>query len=276
MKTESKIKSIVGIFKIALFVLSIQSPYLCSQIVSDDFSDGSATRTGATDLNWYQFSSTTTGTVIGADSGGLGSGNVMRLQGSQPGAIGVLPSAYTLNDGASYTLSFDLRYISSVTPFLRFGLYNDAGTSVTGNNPNTVDDFGSLFYFSGNNFTVIREAAATGGVGGGLGLTVLGSAATNTNIGTTPHNLSLTASRTGSSISYVFSRDGVTTAAVVDSAPLTYNYNYLFLWSSVSGSDIAIDNVTFNAIPEPQMGMFLGLALLVGVVLKIFKKYRFS
>lgn len=199
----------------------------------------------------------------------------LTISGSQPGVVGKF-SDVTLLSGQSLKLSFLFRMGTSVvTPNLRFGLYNDGGTSVAGDYPiQTINsDYGSLMTTGNSNFSLSREAVATDNIGGGLGLTSVGSTSPfSGGLGTTSHSVTVDIARSGSNLQFVMTRDGVTTIALTDSSPLTYTFNQILFFSTPSSpSDLILDNVSLQLIPEPQ-SLGFGFGVLFAMVVFYMRK----
>ena len=244
-------------------------------VLSDGLTDGARTNNGADPLDtaWFTATVTTPLTVVD-DSAGIGNGNALSF--ANGGAafkviVGALPTAVTLANGESISLSFTFRWTGTTNlntdARLRFGLFNDNGTPVAGDNGATADDFG---YFAATNpgldnaaktsmseeIAVVSDSILTG-----AGQTPFGVAGQSFNFGTTTGTALFTISRTGTTLNFSASINGGAAATGTDTTAQTFTFNEIG-FSNGGGSapsTLLLDNIVVEYVPEPSS---LALALL--------------
>lgn len=190
--------------------------------------------------------------------------------------------------GSSLTFSFDLRIVDNAggQNGLRFGLYNQNGTSVTGDaSTESNNDFG---YRSGIPFgstiasdissSILKEDGSnslvlTGNDGTNLGSSGTGSRITDANVYRV--NFSITRTATGVDLLYeTYSGSEfdtlITSISDSDNSDAYTSFNEFAIGSSV-GTDVApfqyvLDNLTVSSIPEPKSSALLLGAIALGSV----------
>lgn len=245
-------------------------------VISDDFSDNSRTKTGASDLTWYLRN---TGNTFSAESGTL----VFNTSSSLDGYVGLFNSI-TLGEGD--TLKFTLNYSYGSAPtggasLLRFGVFNSGGTTSTQSADGTQagirnNDFGYSTYIDPNPSSLatavtLKKENAGNDVLVGTVSTFSGQG-TGINSGTSTHSLQFTLSRSSLGVTITSQLDSETAASSLDSgalsgAPFT-TFDYLaFNFSDLSGS-FTIDNVTaeLTAVPEPSSFVLLGGGFMIAMM----------
>lgn len=205
-----------------------------------------------TNADWFfsNGSSAGTGYTLIADNTTPLNGSVMRNPvgtAANSSAYGRLPGgAVTLDKVGDYVqLEFDTRGVGTSGKYTGFGLYNDNGTAIVGNefgvaSSQLTDDGG--YYFS-------KYTGAISGVmcrrplGGGsvVSLGTLGGSFT-TETDSAPHHMQLCLKRlTGSQMEVDVTYDGVT-ESIVDSSPATFSFNEIYF--QASQMDYRWDNVS--------------------------------
>lgn len=228
-------------------------------LVDDGFTDGGRTNgTDPLDIAWYTIGAA--GSAVGVVSDTvLGSGSALRLTATSysQGLVGKLPSAVTLNDNESISLSFAYRFTGTLNVNhpgrLRFGLYDSGGTYLASDADGSgrTDDVG---YYGQTNpgssgsagTSVVRETAGDE-IMTGTGTASFGSAGASVSGATSAHVGRLTITRSGSALLFTASIDGQNAATATDGSPVTYTFDEITfsigLGNFTTPSPLVIDNV---------------------------------
>ena len=280
----------------SLALAALSHTCLSVTLVSDGFDDAGRTNgADALDAAWFETNAASNTSIQSAfASGAVFEGNnslVFDAASIFRGIVGVFGSTSlgAVGSGSdTLTLSFDFRLVGGISSNgagFRFGLYNDNGTSFTGDgNPadttsQATDDFGYRAAF-GTGSSSGRDMSRDngGGDGGilsgsdnvGLALSSSTSLALNDN---NPHSAVFAVSRTGaltfSLRAQVFSGTGGTgsvigEASVSNETPPNgsfVTFNEIGIGFGNANNDFAIDNVLLTGnVPEPSTLCLLAVA----------------
>jgi len=221
--------------------------------ISDDFSDGLRTKTGATDTNWWR----TNGT-LSVVSG--------QLEWASPGTFqaitGDVPTSTLVQAGDTIELTFNFRFAAAPgtqASGFRFGIYNQSGTAATDVAASTDNDKGYFANISTGAtmaHQVRRETGATLPIIAGTDFTQIGANNTTSPgiTGTLDQNASIKIIKTASGVNIVASVNGTEYLNVVDASPVTLTFDEVAFGSASNSQTLLFDNVvvTFSAVPEPS------------------------
>jgi hypothetical protein len=251
--------------------------------VDDSFTDGGATNgADANDIAWYVNNSTGAFSSVGDDTV-IGTGNALKMNATQTFRkfIGVFGATITILQGETLQLSFDYRFheTANLSNGLRFGLFNNGGTSASGDNlPNDNDNlgYGSVTNPGASSTTGTRVAyeaagdAVLGGVAPG-NLVVFGPSGVSVDSGTaTKGSVLFTITRNLDDSMFISSSiNGQTAASGTVASPATspefLNYSFREVAIGVGGTaaDFSFDNVLIQVVPEPSAALLGGLGALL-------------
>ena len=248
------------------------------------------------DLGWWQ--NVSASLSVSDDSAGIGSGNSLLVtpNSSFPtfGQLGANFNTVSLNEiGDSAFLNFDFRRLTAgslagTNPSLRFGLYNNGGTPIGGDNnsfpnflSNTGDDDGYLFAFGvgQGGASAFREPADGEGILAGSNNFLLGSDTVNPFGGfntADPYEVAFHLERIADGIRLQVLVDGITYIDVEDvgidpdtglpAGLFITEFNTIGFGIGSTGVSYSyrLDNIRFGfsaAIPEPSAAMLVAAAI---------------
>jgi hypothetical protein len=192
----------------------------------------------------------------------------------------------TLADGDSLVLRFDMRLVGA-TPAtsdrsIRFGLYHDGGTVVTGDLGSTAtepnDDIGynarldaGAEATNSTSMDVTRDDSASATIiqGTATGISVASTNAADQLDDATSRHFVLTLTRSGTGMVVSLQQDSNGVISATDAAPPGFTYNEIaFGPRSNAAMDLRIDNIELEhvlAVPEPSALALLGVGGLLGL-----------
>lgn len=238
--------------------------------LNDSFDVGSPATRGndavdPLDAAWWSANSPTFSVVD--DTGGINHNNALQVNTSNGGngqqAVGNQFGMVSLgtNIGDRLSLSFAFRFTKIVTgngTALRFGLYSDNGTTVTGDGqkPLTDNDRG---YFGEFGFGTISAAAVMAESGGG-GALLEGNDVVDKTTGSTPfaindllaHSALFTLTRDINGVILDLTIDGASRATGGDSTLILTTFNELAFENRDKELDFLVDNVKLELVPVPE------------------------
>ena len=254
---------------------------LAAAIFVDPFTDGALV--GGTDnsgLAWYRRSANQVIAIID-DTGGINSGNALRLTipgGSQinRAVLGVFGAFTLVNVGDKLTLSFDLRFevnptVNTADGF-RFGFYNSNGTVVATNGGTESDnDFGyqvSIGTGTAAGFDIKKETnVGAGGTGSNDPsadrVTVAPTTASTVAINDTlKHTASFSLTRNATGVTFDAAFDGIALGSGTNDTTQFLTFDEVVITHGTPQA-FRIDNVsvTTESVPEPATAGLLTLAL---------------
>lgn len=223
------------------------------------------------DTAWYDYDGGTAVISYTTDNfvPGIGSDNTMVLEGSSAKMMATFSDIELTSVGDWVKLSFDWRWVTITSGNIRFGLWNNGGTAVTGDGVgSTVDDFGYWVIVEpdgGNAYLGAKDNEGPGIFGGGTFANAFAPVPIgNASDGAAAHSLSLMVTRESATQARVaVSLDGTTYVDFVDDNGATYinasTYNQAGVLN-YAGIDLRLDNITVSTnVPEPATTCMLAL-----------------
>lgn len=281
-----RIVNLPHLLKIVTALILTSPPAHAAVIVNDGFTDGARTDgADAQDLAWYVAQG---GTLTIVNDTTIGSGNAMQIfwnGAAFAGAVGVMGSAVTLNDGDSLTLSFSWRFstlnASNQSSGVRFGIHSSFGTVTTADSqtPNPrLNDKGYVVMTnpglaSSTGTGIFRETGGNNEVAAGSDLTAIGTSGDSINALMAAQTASFSLARSGNSLSLTTNISGQAPATATDNSPLTYTYDQLYIGlGNIATRQWNIDNVqlTYTPVPEPAP-IALSLLGMIGLMAMRFR-----
>jgi hypothetical protein len=277
-------KPSIHLSRLALvFSLTLSASHATTVLYVDDpFTDGGATNgADAKDIAWYVNNTTGASSSVAVDAV-IGTGNALRMTATQSFRkfIGVFGASVTILQGETLQLSFDYRFheTANLANGLRFGLFNNGGTSATADNAaGDSDNFGyggatNPGATSTTGTRVAYEAAGDAVLGGTApgALVFFGSSGDSVDSGTISKGtvfFSITRNL-DDSISLSSSINGQTAASGTLASPATspeflnYGFNEVAIGVGGTAADFSIDNVLVQVVPEPSAALLGGLGAL--------------
>lgn len=271
--------------------LAVAIPALCLaehagavNVLNDKFLDGTitnGTNAGETDTAYFTNRDLTTLTIVSDNTTGPDEGANDNALNFNPGGstfrgfLGEFTST-TAAVGERLVLNFDIRYLASASGEFRFGLYNNGGTSVTGNNQAAdSNDYGYRIALDRNGMAAstslaseIGEAASDIGLGTTRAITG-GTTSDFTAFGTVSQNVSLSVERTNATTNTItLGINGTTRGSWTDNATgasngtaATFTFNEVF-FSPTQATQVRFDNISVDLIPEPSTALLGALGAL--------------
>ena len=224
------------------------------------------------DAAWYDYDggSAVISYTLDNSTEGIGSDNTMVLEGSSAKLVATFSDIALTNVGDWIKFSYDWRWVTTTLGNIRFGLYNNGGTAVTGDGVGVTTDDTGYWVLVDNEF--VDGLAYIGAKDSEAGIFSGGTFASNSFaslIGeaadaAAAHSLSLTITRESATEARVaISLDGTPYVDFVDDNGATninastYNEAAIF---QTPGIDLRLDNMTVSTnVPEPVTTAMLAL-----------------
>lgn len=262
-------------------LLAMPSLSFSAIIVSDPFDDGGFTDgADASDTGWFK---NTTDSAISVVNDVAMGGNALNFN-TNPAfraTTAAIPTSTLVNNGDFIKLSFSFRYTATpanVVGGIRFGIYNnpvalaDTGDDVSPGSGNTATGYYVNFTsgttastataFAGHE--IIRESGTVSGILGGTDRTSLGLppasglGVTDTSV----HTASLLITKTATGYTLVGQLDGNSLANGTTTTTLYNGFNTIGISTAGNESDLLIDNVVVDFVPEPSSAILAGAGAL--------------